>query len=572
MKMKYLANFSLLIPVIAGWFIFTSNSTGSPGGKTGSPGDNSVRCTQCHSSSVTNSQGWITHDIPASGYTPGTTYTITATGTHNGVVKFGFELTAENSSNVKTGTFIITNSTQTKLVNDNNAVTHTAQGTTPSGNTKSWSVNWTAPPASAGTVKFYAAFNAANGNGGTSGDKIYLSNTSVTPNVDATVSVPNVTACPGSNVLIPVNVTNFYLIGALTLYIEYDTSVLLFNSVANINAQFSGMIYNAITYPVPSIGLSWSSLTPATLVTGKLLDLDFTYKKNSSEFVFSPDCEIVNNNLAIVNVIYTSGSIQPLLSINQHPQNVSVYEPGRANFQAGFTGAVQYHWQESTDGGLNYNDLTESGIYSGVFSNSLVIQPTHTGLNGRLYKCTGINGNCTAQSNPAQLTVFPPLVIDEVEIPAGWSGISSYINPVETGMSSIMQPLGNDLTIIQNFTGAYFPSGNVYTLTAWNTASGYFIKLENPGVITLQGYPASPRTVSLFTGWNLIPVLTNCEVNTAILFAFNLNKFSAITEVAGSRVYWPEMGINNLTVLQPGKAYFVKAKQNFSITFPACSK
>ena len=52
-------------------------------------------------------------------------------GYSSGVVKFGFELTAEDGSNSKVGTFIITDPTQTQLKNGGNAVTHTSAGNTP---------------------------------------------------------------------------------------------------------------------------------------------------------------------------------------------------------------------------------------------------------------------------------------------------------------------------------------------------------------------------------------------------------------------------------------------------------
>lgn len=166
----------LLFPILV---VVIAASNGSPGGRTGSVGDNGQNCTGCHSGTPQNAANWITTNIPISGYVPGQTYTITATGTHSGVVKFGFELTAENSAGGKVGTFIITNTTQTKLVNQNKAVTHLAGGTTPSGNTKTWSTDWTAPNPGVGAVTFSSALNAANGNGNTSGDVIYLTSTTV---------------------------------------------------------------------------------------------------------------------------------------------------------------------------------------------------------------------------------------------------------------------------------------------------------------------------------------------------------------------------------------------------------
>jgi PKD repeat protein len=196
----------LSILIGAGMLVFlTSNilyHTGSPGGKTGSPGDGNATCTQCHTGTPVTVTGWITSNIPASGYVPGQTYTITATATHTGAVLFGFEMTAENASNNKTGTFIITNATQTQLVNNNKSVTHTQNGTTPSGNSKSWSVNWTAPAAGTGNVTFYGAFNAANGNGGSSGDVIYKTSTLVPEGniLEADFSANPTTVCPGGQV------------------------------------------------------------------------------------------------------------------------------------------------------------------------------------------------------------------------------------------------------------------------------------------------------------------------------------------------------------------------------------
>ncbi len=148
-------------------------NTGSPGGKSGSPGDGGATCVQCHTGTANQVNDWITTNIPLTGYVPGNTYTITLTGTHTGVVKFGFEVSAENSSNAKVGTFILNDPVQTKFTNGNAAVTHTNNGNTPSGNSKTWTVDWTAPSAGTGDVGIYAAFNAANGNGGTSGDVIY---------------------------------------------------------------------------------------------------------------------------------------------------------------------------------------------------------------------------------------------------------------------------------------------------------------------------------------------------------------------------------------------------------------
>jgi len=183
----------LSILIIPSALVLYSYSSGSPGGKTGSTGDGGTTCTQCHAGTATSQSNWITTDIPVDGYTAGETYTITVTGTHSGVVKMGFELTAENTSGTKKGNWTITDATRTKFANANTAVTHTSAGNVPSGNTNTWSADWTAPTAGTGTIKFNAAINAANGNGNTSGDQIYTTSLTVSEAVVLDPAIVDVT-------------------------------------------------------------------------------------------------------------------------------------------------------------------------------------------------------------------------------------------------------------------------------------------------------------------------------------------------------------------------------------------
>lgn len=170
----------LLIPVI---LIFTAYKSGSPGGYSGSAGDKGSTCVKCHTSSATITSGWIITNIPSTGYLSDQVYVITLTASDPTAKLFGFELTAEDNSGVKSGTFNVVNSPGTKLVNANKSVTHTSTGTATTENLKIWNIEWTAPSETAGTINFFAAINAANGNGTNSGDVIYKTSASVTPAV-----------------------------------------------------------------------------------------------------------------------------------------------------------------------------------------------------------------------------------------------------------------------------------------------------------------------------------------------------------------------------------------------------
>jgi hypothetical protein len=147
-----------------------SNASGSPGGKTGSIGDNQESCSNCHYAGVGNGAS-ITSNIPTSGYIPGETYTITATVEEAGRSKFGFEVTSEDNTGNKKGSFLATNSTETNTIINSTAITHKAGGTNGT-NIKSWEFDWVAPgfASSTGSVIFYGSFLGANGDGQNTGD------------------------------------------------------------------------------------------------------------------------------------------------------------------------------------------------------------------------------------------------------------------------------------------------------------------------------------------------------------------------------------------------------------------
>lgn len=156
-----------------------SLSTGAPAGYTGSPGDGKTCGTNggCHGGGAIAETGWITSNIPSGGYSPGAVYTVTATVTHPGKRKFGFEISPQSPTGSKLGSLTLLNPTETQIVNTK-YITHTANGTS-GNNSRSWSFDWTAPATGLGPVTFYAAFNASDSSLGTSGDTIYISELTV---------------------------------------------------------------------------------------------------------------------------------------------------------------------------------------------------------------------------------------------------------------------------------------------------------------------------------------------------------------------------------------------------------
>jgi Secretion system C-terminal sorting domain/Reeler domain len=152
---------------------------GSPNARTGSPGDGGNTCaiSGCHTGiQVSTRSGLITSNIPSEGYTGGVKYTFTLTAkTATNRNKFGFQISPQSQVGSTIGTMTVTNASQTKLTGGGKYLTHTLAGNAGSNGQKTWSFDWTAPTAGTGAVTFYACFNYANGDGGSSGDSIIKS-------------------------------------------------------------------------------------------------------------------------------------------------------------------------------------------------------------------------------------------------------------------------------------------------------------------------------------------------------------------------------------------------------------
>ncbi|MBI1184917.1 T9SS type A sorting domain-containing protein [bacterium] len=148
--------------------LLMSNFNGPPQAVSGSPLENGMNCTFCHTGAP-NSGGGSIAISGVDAYVPGQTYTIEVQITDQNSGMFGFQLTALTDNNKQAGT--LKAGTHTKLYkwSSNTYIEHNA----PVKDGK-FSFEWTAPATDEGTVTFYASGNAANGDNSSFGDHIYV--------------------------------------------------------------------------------------------------------------------------------------------------------------------------------------------------------------------------------------------------------------------------------------------------------------------------------------------------------------------------------------------------------------
>ncbi len=163
------------------------------------------------------------------------------------------------------------------------------------------------------------------------------------------------------------------------------------------------------------------------------------------------------------------------------------------------------------------------------------------------------------------------LVEQQVTIPAGWSGLSSYLNIQDTNVENIFLPINESMIAVQSQNGIYYPENNENTINTWERNKGYIIKTNAATNFTFTGYENSNRTVTVAEGWNLIPVFSECDVEiTNLIDNRNSEAIYLIKEIGSKNIFSIEEGIEDLSTIESGKAYFVKANSASEIVFPTC--
>lgn len=175
------------------------------------------------------------------------------------------------------------------------------------------------------------------------------------------------------------------------------------------NAQ-SGVVYELQT-------IAGASFSPVIKATGAGADLTLTIPQanaptttTSYKVVASlPGCS--DTDLTDQTTVTVEGP----LTISVQPADSTICDLGNASFSVtanGGIGTLSYQWQESTDGGSNFANITDGGIYSGATTTTLTLTAATDAMDENQYRVLINTGACSATaSNPATLTVEGTITI-----------------------------------------------------------------------------------------------------------------------------------------------------------------
>ncbi len=131
---------------------------------------------------------------------------------------------------------------------------------------------------------------------------------------------------------------------------------------------------------------------------------------------------------------------EPLGNISD-PADATGCTTGTVSFTADADagGPLSYQWQESSDGGATYLDVTDGGVYSGTNTNTLTLTNPALSMDGYLYRVIiSVNACATsATSNAAELTVKENSSISIAAAP-----FTSLYPGLQTNLTATITPSG----------------------------------------------------------------------------------------------------------------------------------
>jgi hypothetical protein len=119
----------------------------------------------------------------------------------------------------------------------------------------------------------------------------------------STITIGSVVSDPG-DVYVPVTGANLKSLGSISLRIAYDTAKVTFVGLTN-----PALPFNAGTPSAGVLALSWFSTTPFSLNAGKLTDLHFVLKKDSSALTVQSTSQVTDSAANNVAITFVSGMI-----------------------------------------------------------------------------------------------------------------------------------------------------------------------------------------------------------------------------------------------------------------------
>ncbi len=210
-------------------------------------------------------------------------------------------------------------------------------------------------------------------------------------------STGSVSTCADQAFSIPVTVTNCNNVGAISLALNYNESLVTYVGYENANSQLGNgtMRVNASR---GTVYFTWASSNHTLEIgDGELISLVFKSASGNSSLSWNAlQCEYSNLAGETLPASFNGSNLTIYFppSITSHPTDQTVTEGNNTSFSISASGqGLSFQWQMSQDQGVSWEDLSNGGHYSNVNSGTLYVNDVQLSMEGLRYRCV-VNGTC----------------------------------------------------------------------------------------------------------------------------------------------------------------------------------
>jgi len=302
-----------------------------------------------------------------------------------------------------------------------------------------------------------------------------------------------------------------------------------------------------------SESIGWFSVSPMGGSNNGTLTVNYT-----QNFSVSPRSgQITVSAAGVPDVIVTVNQAGAGAILTVTPGNRNVSPPsGSTSFNitsnTGWTVSESVPWFSALPGSGSGNDIMNVYYLENTTGSPRIGSITVTAT-----------GGSPSQTVTVTQLSYPTHSISLIE---GWMGLSSYIMPADNDIVEVFDPVSGSFIIAATMTDFYYPAGPVNTIIDWESQSAYKLKMGAAATLPIIGTDETNKTLTLSSGWSLIPVICNYPVDAAS--TLSTLDLEIAKDVAGPGVLWPDMSINTLGMLTPGMAYYVLLNSGDSFTYP----
>ena len=339
-----------------------------------------------------------------------------------------------------------------------------------------------------------------------------------------------------------------------TLIIMPDSAMTVFVDVSYSDCVDSDT-FEINIFPLPQVNLG----NDTVLCEGSTLELDAGNSGNSFFWSTSETSQqiLISNSgtyyVAVTNQCEDTEGDSIIISLVQNPE-INLGNDTTIGFSQIYTidagaGFISYLW---SNGETNQTISLDSSIMNaGANYFSVIVTDSN-------------------YCNTTDSIIIYMIENQAINMQFGWNIISTYIDPFQANIDSVMNYLYPEIIIVKNTIGmTYWPFYNINYIGDMIIGEGYQVKMNSPQTLFVYGNAVTPELtpITIPQNWSFIGYLRQSSSSIETMLAPIVNEI-VIVKNGDGLIFWPIYSINNIGDMIPGEGYQIKTVNSVILTYP----